>query len=117
MPHKQHAARVPSSAQTITRSGSTAAGSTLYTVPAGKTLVILDAWVAGISGTAGTAVINVASEDDASTNAVVGVGATTVPAPLAVSCEVRCKAGTTVAAVGTTLTTFLYGFAGYLENA
>ena len=100
MPHKVHAAAVPSSAQTVVRAGVDA--STLYTVPAGKTLVILAAWSA-----TSTASVGVASEDNGVVAALVGGG------PLSVSCEVRCKATTTVVQAGAGEA----GFSGYLENA
>lgn len=129
MPHKTHAARVPSSAKTVVRSSTAAGGATLYTVPAGKTLVILAAWMAVIGTAAAgtvTGVLNVASEDDGSTNALVAASAATIGASPtsqgngadSVSCEVRVAAGGTVVSVFTgTPPTVNCGFSGFLENA
>jgi hypothetical protein len=100
MPHKVHAARVPSSAKTVVREG--AAAGTLYTVPAGKTLVILAVWSATT-----TASVTVVAEDDAGTHVICGGG------PLSVSVETRCAAGSIVVQVGAGAS----GFSGYLENA
>lgn len=101
MPHKTHAAKVPSSAQTIVRS--VASAGTIYTVPAGKTLVILSCW----STAAGS--ITITSEDSGTGSGTV----TLIAGALAMSCEVRCAAGTTVTGVGAVAT----GFSGYLESA
>jgi hypothetical protein len=116
MPHKVHAARIPSSAESVIRSTTaTDAITVLYTVPAGKTLVILSAFASVQSGTCR---VVTDSEDDESTNALVGVASVTEGIASAVHTEVRVKGGVSVSVLtADTPAGVEAGFAGYLENA
>lgn len=123
MGSRVHADPLPSSAQTVVRSGSTVTGSTFYTVPAGKTFVLLSAYIAMTkAGGAGTMVctITVASEDDGSTQAVIGdTCAGSTDSHQSSSFHVRCKAGTAIIATqaGDVPSVYTYGISGYLESA
>jgi hypothetical protein len=115
-----HASRIPSHAQSVVRSGNTAAGSTLYTVPAGKTLVLLSAWLSFTGGAgATTGRIDVSSEDDDSTQSILAANSGAAGLRDAqVATEVRLKAGTSIVAASTgTPANFNYGFSGYLDRA
>ena len=100
--------------------GSNVAGNTIYTVPAGKTLTILAAYLCAVSsGLAGTAQIGFPSEDDGAQYDLIilklpATSGLVLAMPL--SCEVRVPSGTAVFAGGTNLTAFSYGMNGYIES-
>jgi len=120
VPYKVHAARVPSTSRTVHRMGSLTVGNTIYTVPAGKTLTILAAYVCAVSsGLVGTAQLGFPSEDDGAPYdlIILKLPATSgLVLAMPISCEVRVPAGTAIVAGGTNLTSFSYGMNGYIES-
>lgn len=110
-------------AQSVHRSG-TAAG-TLYTVPSGKLLIVMSAWVSlgqpSASPAAGTLSVQAPSEDTGTPTPIVSasVGPSTGSASASTSCWIRVPAGAVVslAQTGATGATVAGGFMGYLEPA
>ena len=121
MPRKVHATKLSSTAKAVVRSGTTVTGSTLYTVPAGKTLVITGCWLALVASGVGngTLQLQAPSEDTGSNQNLLAltVPISTGAAHRMTECEVRVPAAGVISGVGTNLAVANYGFSGYLESA
>jgi hypothetical protein len=119
-----HSSDIPSHAQSVHRRGT--ANGVIYTVPAGKTLVVLSAWVSigqpALTPAAGSVGILVPSEDSGSNvicvEAAVGDNAGQCNGN-SVSCCIRVPGGSDVSitVTGAAGATLRGGFTGYLDKA